>query len=514
MSMSGFTSLGKKSSGLGGGTGNSNAMGPFGTALVSNLTPTSQGTFVYGTTTNNLQWLTSSNGTGSGVSISEGIMSCTSGASISGSATVKLPRYVKYRAGQGVVCRMTAIFDSGAPDTKQLAGIGNRESGYFFGRDGTSFGILHRETSKRMIYSMTVSAQASVTVTVTLGGVSMSFSIVGGSNANQTAYLISQADYSQVGSGWMAEASGATVYFISDVPGPIGGTFGINVGGVSIVTAASTVQAGVLPTETFISQSQWNIDTMDGAGTSRVSIDPTKGNVYGIGYQYLGFGDPVFSIENPETGLLQDVHRIQTANKRTSVVVRNPCMSAQWDAINSGSLATSVTVKGASAAVFNEGIVSRNVGVSFAATGVVSSVSTTIVPVLTIRANRVYGAQCNYGELSPFSLTVGNTAGNSATNKILKVFVYKNSGLGGPVNFQYVDSTRSIASVDTSATSLSTNAKTQLMLSSIISANDAVTFNIDAEYVANGDSLTVAVQRGGSADVEQALVSIGWFEDQ
>lgn len=508
--------MGKKSLGTGGGVNgnNSNAAGPFGTSLVSNLTPMSQGTFVYGTTTNNLQWITSSNGAGGGVSVSEGIMSCASGISTSGSTTVKLPRYVKYRAGQGVVCRLTAIFDSGAADTKQFAGIGNRESGYFFGRVGTNFGIIHRETSKREIRALTVSAQGAVTVTVTLDGASRSFSINGGSIASQTAYLISLEDYSQMGSGWLAESVGSTVYFLSDVPGPVGGTFDVKVGGVSIVTNAATIQAGVLPTDTFISQSQWNIDAMDGYGTSRNLLDPSKGNVYGIGYQFLGFGDPVFSVENPETGLLVDVHKIQSANARTSLVLRNPHMSAQWDAINSGSLASSVTVKGASAAVFNEGIVSRDVGVSFAASNTVSSVSTTIIPVITLRANRVYGSQCNYSELSPFSLTVGNTAGSSSANKIVKVYVYKNASLGGPVNFQSVDAARSIAAVDTSSTSVSTNSRTQLMLTAIVAANDASTFRLENEYVANGDILTIAVQRGGSADVESALVSISWYEDQ
>jgi len=51
--MSGFTSLGKKgASGNGGGT-NSNSTGPFGTALVSNMTPAAQGSFVYGSIPNN-----------------------------------------------------------------------------------------------------------------------------------------------------------------------------------------------------------------------------------------------------------------------------------------------------------------------------------------------------------------------------------------------------------------------------------------------------------------------------
>lgn len=515
MRMSGFTSLGKKSSTGGGGGSNANAVGPFGTLIVSNMTPASQGAFVYGTAPNNLQWATGSTGAGAVVAVSEGIMSCSSGTSLSGSSKVQLARYAKYRAGQGVMCRLTSIFDPGAADTLQLAGAGNKESGYYFVRRNTDFGILHRQDSKREIRSFAVTAQGAVTVVVTLGGQSKSFSINGGASANQTSYLISQQDYSNVGSGWVAESIDGTVYFVAEMPGPMAGTFSITVGGVSIVTAAATVQTGVLPTDTFISQSQWNIDTLDGTGASRMTLDTSFGNVYGVGYQYLGFGDPVFSVENPETGMLIDVHRIQTSNSRNKLVVRNPQMTARWAAINSGSSATNVTVKGASAGVFTEGVVLRNVGPAFSKDATKASVGATAVPILTLRVNNVFNGQCCYGGLNIFNVSVGCDAGSAASNKILKVFVYRNVTLGGPVNFQPID-VRSFTAFDTAATSFATNGNSQQLKSFIVAANNSVTLKLDDEnfYLANGDTLTFVVQRGGSSDVDNALLGVGWFEDQ
>jgi hypothetical protein len=516
--MSGFTSLGKKTGGGGGGAAgtNANAIGPFGTSLVSNLTSTAQASFAYGTIPNSTQWVTSSNGTGAVVAVSEGIMSCSSGNSLSGSSVVQLARSIKYRPGQGVMGRMTAIFEPGHADTKQLAGLGNAESGYYFCRNGTNFGILHRESSKREIRSFSVNAQNAVTVVVTLGNHSKSFSISGGNNANQTSYLISQQDYSQVGSGWKAESIDGTVYFISDVPGPIGGTYGITVGGVSIVSATSQVQTGVLPTETFISQSSWNLDTMDGNGASRVNLDPSKGNIYGIGYQYLGFGDPVFSIENPESGLLTDVHRIQAANSKNTVVLRNPQTTARWEAVNSGSAASNVTVKGASAGIFNEGLVIRNIGTSFAAEVSKLSVSNTLTPLLSLRANRVYNNQSCYGEFEVFNISVGTDTGNASTGKILQVFVYKNATLAGPVNFQHNDSTRSLVAIDTAATSLSTNSKTQLLKAFIVAANNSITLKLNEEnfFGTSGDIITIAAKSGTAQAIDTVLASVSWFEDQ
>lgn len=414
------------------------------------------------------------------------------------------------------MCRLTAIFDPGQPDTKQLAGVGNNESGYYFCMNGTNFGILHRETSKREIRSFKVTAQNAVTVTVVLQGESKSFSITGGSNANQTAYAISQQDYMKLGSGWRSEASGDVVYFVAEKPGPMAGTFDITVGGVSIVSIASTVQGGVLPTETFISQSSWNIDTMDGNGPSRTTLDTTKGNIYAIGYQWLGFGDPIFSMENPESGLLEHVHRIQTANAKTSVVLRDPMTTARWETINSGSSASSVTLKGASAAVFNEGSIVRNIGIAYASGSFRSNVGATEVPVITLRADGVFNGLCSYGEVNVFDITLGCNGGSSATNKFLRVNVYKNMGLGGPVNFKKMDSTRSIASLDNEATSIIPSGKTQLIKSTVVAANSSMVINMSEESfsVREGDSVTVTAVRAGSSNVDDAFVTIGWFEDQ
>jgi len=514
--MSGFTSLGKKNSGGVSGDGglNANTIGPFGTTLVSGMTPSGQGAFVYGI--NSAIWTTGSNGVGPTVSASDGIATCTSGGSPYASAVLHLNRSSKYRAGQGTMARLTAIFGSGHTDTLQLAGVGNAECGFYFAMSGTNFGILHRERSKREIREFTITTGVNaVTLTITLGGVVKSITISGGSNANQTAHLISKQDYSMVGMGWTAEAYGNKVYFISSFPGPIGGTFSIFNGASSIATMSQT-QAGVLPTETFIPQSSWNIDPLDGTGPSRFDMDPTKGNVYGIGYQYLGFGNPTFSVENPETGLLTQCHMIQWAGSHMSTVVKNPMMTTRWEAINSGSSASSVSISGGSGGMFTEGIVQRNIGVAFSAVGTKSDVGATELPILTIRANQIYGSVCSYGELAPFNISVGNETGNSSSGKLLRINIYKNIGLTGPVNFQNLDSTRSIASVDTAATGLSTTTNQQLLKSIIVAANNSLTLKLEDEnfFIVNGDTLTITAQRVGNSSIETAAVSISWFEDQ
>lgn len=512
--MAGFTSL--KNKGTSGisldGNSSAGSVGPFGTLLTSNLTPSGQGTFVYDI--NNTQWITSSNGTGAALSCADSVASITSGTSLSGSAEIRLLRRLKYRPGQGGICRLTAIFDNGHTGSYQLAGLGNSECGYYFAQNGENFGILHRRSSKVEIRKFTITSApaGAATITVTLEGCAKTISINGGGSSNQTSYQISLGDYSNVGSGWIAEAIDGTVYFKMLKPGPCSGEFSIKNGASSIATV-STTQVGVLPVETFISQSNWNIDKLDGTGQSQFKLNPHLGNVYNIGYQYLGFGDPVFSVEDSKTGMFTTCHRINSANNATTTVLKNPQMSARWIAVNSGSN-TSVTVRGASAGTFTEGNVIRNIGPSFAYFNTLNDVSTNLVPVMTLRPNHIFQNQSSYGEIDLFNISVGTDTGNASTIRLLKVFIYKNAVLNGPVNFQHIDTNRSVTSVDTAATSLTINGGTQLVKSFLVGSNTSEIISLTNEnfFITTGETLTVAVQTAGGT-ISTVVASVSWFED-
>jgi hypothetical protein len=52
-----------------------------------------------------------------------------------------------YRPGQGLVGYFSALFTAGVLNNTQIIGIGNAVNGFFFGYNGTSFGILYRNNS-------------------------------------------------------------------------------------------------------------------------------------------------------------------------------------------------------------------------------------------------------------------------------------------------------------------------------------------------------------------------------
>ena len=130
----------------------------------------------------------------------------------------------------------------------------------------------------------------------------MLLSFLGGSDKSQTAYQLALADYSQVGNGgWLADAVSGSVFFISARSNSTS-TGAYSVAGSSIVGTFNRDQEGEAQTNTFITSGSFNVDRLDGSGPSGMTLDPQKGNVYQIAYQYLGYGNAFFGVEDPETG--------------------------------------------------------------------------------------------------------------------------------------------------------------------------------------------------------------------
>lgn len=117
----------------------------FGSLDVSQDTPTCQIDFIYG-----INLLLTSNTTASGGTIGwyDGMANVATVATVSSSASLLSQRYVRYRPGEGVKGRFTAMFTTGLAGNTQLAGLAaGTVDGMFWGYNGTSFGIMYRNRS-------------------------------------------------------------------------------------------------------------------------------------------------------------------------------------------------------------------------------------------------------------------------------------------------------------------------------------------------------------------------------
>lgn len=85
--------------------------------------------------------------TGGGTGTNSMAILKTSGGTGTTFATIASKARLSYRPGQGAIVVFSAIFNSGVANNFQTIGIGNSQDGFFFGYNGTAFGLLHRRAS-------------------------------------------------------------------------------------------------------------------------------------------------------------------------------------------------------------------------------------------------------------------------------------------------------------------------------------------------------------------------------
>jgi hypothetical protein len=489
----------------------------FGSIDVMTLQPQAQGDFVHGI--NNQIWITSSFLAGAQVVHAGSLAEISSGTDINGSATILLRRGLKYRPGQGSSLRATALFDTPDAGNAQFLGAGTAECGYFIGYFGTSFGILHSSTGQREVRRLDIDTPANTEdVTVTLDGDSVIIPVVGGASEEQTAYQLSLGDYSQLGKGgYLVDVVSSSVFFIcarsnSTSTGAFSAV-GAVAGDLGTVTR---LKEGLDQTNTFIPTGSFNVDKLDGTGPTGMTLDPQKGNIYQIAFQYLGFGSADFAVEDPNTGHLRTVHRIKNANSRTSTVLKNPNVSGLVTSANIGGT-TSKTIKCGSVGTFVEGDVIK-LDPKFAQSFSFTSLNkTTYHPLALLKANRIFNGESCFGEFDLLRAAASNTV----ASKTLSVALFLGAEVTGEVNFQYVDEENSVVSVAELDPTGGSPPNTISNLSSLspfyellIGPNNSVAEQIEKLNLVFSTSQTVCLAVKTDATGMAGSVSLGWFEQQ
>ena len=147
---------------------------------------------------------------------------------------------------------------------------------------------------------------------------------------------------------------------------------------------------GVLRKSNFVDD--WTpVERWNGAW-GRTPPDITKGRPYQIAWQWLGYGQITYSIEDAKTGEFVVAHAIRYAGTATETSISNPTLPVHAHLLNSGADAGSV-LRVPSMAMIRQGE-EPNLGVrrSFQAS---RSVSTTEKQVLAIRNNATINGKVN-----------------------------------------------------------------------------------------------------------------------
>lgn len=334
----------------------------FGEPYAIPIIPQIQLDSIYGITDDVFQTYTS--GTGSFAGANTALFEVRSGTSVGGYGVLRSKRFLRYRPGQGSLCRLTTMFTTPIANSTQRAGLLNQENALMFGYNGTRFGALRASGGKAHITILTINTAptGSQTVTVTLDGTAYTVAVTAGTAA-QTATTIAN----RVGGygSWLIEQVDNTVVFLGSL-GPKNGTFSMSSTGTGTLAAGtfSTKQTGVAQTENWYYQDEWNIDVLDGSGDpvtnpSGMLLDPTKLNIYQIQFRWLGAGMITFSLEDQATGQIIPVHAVHYVNQNTRPHVDNPSFKIGYVAYSLGST-SDIAVRGASMMGAIEGEVRQN----------------------------------------------------------------------------------------------------------------------------------------------------------
>jgi hypothetical protein len=487
-------------------------LSPFGLVSVATRTPAIQIDFVYGYNSDTMLSGSFVNGS---VNMTNNMAVIATSTDVGSTAFLRSRRSAKYRAGQGISAYWTSVFSSPVTNSLQITGPFTIISGFGFGYSGNYFGVLHRNDGVREVQTLTIgtgTGGVSENATVTLDGVA--FPITIGANLSVTgvvnriasfSYLPSVTASAASGYGWEAEPLENTVKFISRRAFSHTGTFSLSSSGTASGSFSETV-AGVAPTDTWISQSAWNRDTLDGTNSiynpSGMLINPQKGNVYRVDWQYLGFGKVDFYVE-AENGRQALVHTLQFANSRTTPTLIVPSLHLNMVVASQGSTSVLSTSIGSMAA-FTHGI-SANLGPKKSLLNSKNSVGTTLTNILSIRNNYVYKNKHNLTEVVLNILSVACDGTRNAD-----FYVILNGTLGGTPNWSLVDANTSCVSYDTSGTTVTGG--TQKYAFTVAKTGDAI-INLQQLFsiIAPGETITLAAKASsGTTDVDMSLT---WIED-
>lgn len=325
----------------------------------------------------------------------------SSGAATSSGAVLRSNHLLHYKPGQGVSVFFTSVHGTGTAGNTQYAGIGDSVDGFFFGYNGTSFGILHRNNSS----------------------------------------------------------------------------------------------------DTWIPQNSWNEDICDGNGNYSEVLDPTKGNVYKIQFQWLGFGNIFFYIEDPNSGGFVLVHQIKYPNANTAPSLTNPSLPLRIESTNTSNN-TDVAIKVGSMGAFVEGPVAGT-DLRFSINGSQASLTTEQV-ILSIQNKSTFAGKINKTTVYPDLVSFTNVGNPDCFYKLIL-----NATIGGSPSYTDISTNESVVSYDTAGTTV---ANGTVLASFYVNGNNEATIdlsnlNIDIDP---GDILTISGTSSGAAITANAAIT--WRE--
>jgi hypothetical protein len=241
---------------------------------------------------------------------------------------------------------------------------------------------------------------------------------------------------------FVLDKSGGGTGIIREV-GPMDDANGLflrdNAGTIQLVRRTYVTGAAV---DNAVNQEDWNVDTLDGEGPSRINIDFTKTQILVIDFEWLGVGRVRMGFDI--NGVVYYAHEFLNANNLDEVYISNPNLPLRYSIENDGTGAAS-TLQHLCSTVMSEGGYDRLGSIRYAST------AGTHVDCAT--ENIIYaiiGIKLKATHLNAIVNLIGAHMQEQAGNKQIEWIIKLNPTVAG--TFTYADQTNSAVQVATGAT--------------------------------------------------------------
>tara|TARA_R110000868_G_scaffold50863_6_gene161931 strand:+ start:5037 stop:6506 length:1470 start_codon:yes stop_codon:yes gene_type:complete len=391
---------------------------------------------------------------GGSVTNSNGLYNIIGGTNIYEYGVLRSVRQLNPQSGSSIVHRFNCIFDTGTSLYWQLAGAGVSGNGLFFGYNQTAFSILRQSGGVgevRRLEITTAETSTSTTAVITLNGTTFNVSLTTAAGATGltkefTAYQIAETTFA----GWSVTSIGAFVYFSADSTGLKDGlSYSYANGGGNSAGTITQITPGATETYTWVPQTSWNVDKMDGKGKSKMTLNPLFGNNYQIRYEQ-DFGVIEYYVENSRLGNYQLVHRVLNGNISTSVTLDRVAFKSLFAVYSIGGDGTVLTMRVGYFSAMVEGFDNID-NVIWGTSDEKNILANTETNILVLKSKSLQNGIINSSDMLLGNLSV---ASDGTKNVIIKI--YNNSTVGNNLVTDFHNFTsanvNSIASTDIKST--------------------------------------------------------------
>lgn len=161
-------------------------------------------------------------------------------------------------------------------------------------------------------------------------------------------------------------------------------------GTVDVAMVVRTSTSGS-PVPGRVIQADWNLDTMDGSGSSEVTLDLSRIQIFIVDFLWLGAGRVRFGFKI--NGMIIYVHEVQNANVLNVPFMKTPTLPVRYETANSGVPSSPTTLFEVCCSVESEGGYTLP-GLEFSTSNKIAkrALTTALTPVLAIRLKNAFPA--------------------------------------------------------------------------------------------------------------------------